>query len=668
MKMKREAICGFVLVLLFLVSVLPMSVSSEAASPAGSSGVQPNVDWWSMLHHDSTRDGYSTSAAPATNQTLWSYTTGGAVESSPAVVNGMVFVGSDDYNVYALNASTGAKIWNYTTGNIVSSSPAVANNEVYIGGWAQNVYALNGSTGAKIWNYSTGTYVFSSPATAYGRVYIGSQFGVYALNASTGKKAWNYTAGAVESSPAVVNGMVFVGSDNDKVYALNASTGALEWSYTTGGEVFSSPAVAGGRVFVGSYDDNVYALNASTGKKLWSYTTGSSVESSPAVAGGRVFVGSDDTKLYALNASTGKQLWSFKTGNYVHSSPAVAGGLVFVGSYDYNVYALNASTGALAWSYATGGMVESSPAVAGDLVVVGSRGGKVYALGPPPYSFTVKAHDITKGTDVSVQITMDGSPTGYTTPHTFTGLMGPQTITVPNTDPNGYPFKQWATGETSTTITVTSNGTDTAYYRTLPSVDVNGTIGITGYKLVFEETMNNSLGSQETVGYYWSFTVNKWNGTLWVATAITGSSTPVSGYVIQAHTKNNLPYYVYVLNSSGSSSVAWGEWLKVSYAFNWNYSGTNYSIACVAKLNVHPGDIAGAASVTFPYLGADGVVNINDMFPIATNWLKSVPAGTNPTSTLARADILGQGIVNINDVTPIAYNWLATWTNTPPPG
>src|SRR5208282_713818 len=47
----------------------------------------------------------------------WSYTTGGTridpVASSPAVANGVVYVGSNDGNVYALNASTGAKLWSY---------------------------------------------------------------------------------------------------------------------------------------------------------------------------------------------------------------------------------------------------------------------------------------------------------------------------------------------------------------------------------------------------------------------------------------------------------------------------------------------------------------------------------------------------------------------------
>ena len=69
--------------------------------------------------------------------------------SSPAVANGVVYVGSDDHNVYALNATTGAKLWNYTTGGYVLSSPAVVNGVVYVGSDDDNVYALNATTGAK---------------------------------------------------------------------------------------------------------------------------------------------------------------------------------------------------------------------------------------------------------------------------------------------------------------------------------------------------------------------------------------------------------------------------------------------------------------------------------------------------------------------------------------
>ena len=90
------------------------------------------------------------------------------------MANGVVYIGSEDDNVYALNASTGAKLWSYDTGNKVESSPAVANGVVYVGTRPGGVDALNASTGALLWSYTTGSVGDSSPAIVNGTLYIGS--------------------------------------------------------------------------------------------------------------------------------------------------------------------------------------------------------------------------------------------------------------------------------------------------------------------------------------------------------------------------------------------------------------------------------------------------------------------------------------------------------------
>jgi outer membrane protein assembly factor BamB len=323
---------------------------------------------------------------------------GSGTPSSPAVVNGVVYFGTYDGIVHAVNASTTYQLWSYT-GATFFSSPAVANGVVYIGSLNDSVYALNASTGEKLWSYATGNAVFSSPAVANGVVYIGSaDNNVYALNASTGAKLWSYATGnAVFSSPAVANGVVYIGSADNNVYALNASTGAKLWSYATGDIVNSSPAVANGVVYFGSDDSNVYALNASTGAKLWSFSTGSNsqsgVEGSPAVANGVVYIGSANGNMYALNASTGAELWSYFTSGSVLTAPAVANGVVYMTADDVgrfgpgtgDMLALNASTGALLWSYSTGISLDSSPSVVdGVLYIAGEailEGNNIYAFG-----------------------------------------------------------------------------------------------------------------------------------------------------------------------------------------------------------------------------------------------------------------------------------------------
>ncbi|HYA60493.1 MAG TPA: PQQ-binding-like beta-propeller repeat protein [Candidatus Acidoferrum sp.] len=110
-----------------------------------------------------------------TGAEVWSYTTGDSVGDVPIVANGIVYVGSLDHNVYALDANTGAKVWSYTTkstlGRLSYSSPAVVNGVVYIG-IDKNISALDAATGAMLWSYTTGNIVESSPAIANGTVYV----------------------------------------------------------------------------------------------------------------------------------------------------------------------------------------------------------------------------------------------------------------------------------------------------------------------------------------------------------------------------------------------------------------------------------------------------------------------------------------------------------------
>ena len=150
------------LVSVFLLSALAGVGKVNAAGPYD----------WPMFRHDLQHTGYSASPAPSTNQTLWNYTTGGFVSSSPAVADGKVYVGSYDNNTYCFDAATGAKVWNFTTGGNMHSSPAVADGKVYACSYDRKVYCLNALTGASIWNFTTGDEVHGSPAVADGTVYI----------------------------------------------------------------------------------------------------------------------------------------------------------------------------------------------------------------------------------------------------------------------------------------------------------------------------------------------------------------------------------------------------------------------------------------------------------------------------------------------------------------
>ncbi|MDD5187099.1 MAG: NosD domain-containing protein, partial [Methanoregula sp.] len=373
-----------------------------------------------MFRNTENRTGvYSDGGTRPGNSLKWNFTAGGDVHSSPVISGGVLYVGSSDGRLYALNASTGLEQWRYSFGAEVFSSPAVANGVVFVGTNDNNLYALNATTGAKIWNFTTGNHIIGSPALADGTVYIGSADNtLYALNPTTGEKLWDTAPGLyLDSSPAVSNGSVFIGSWDYRVYAFNATTGSGLWDYTTGNAIDSSPAVENHTVFIGSDDHNLYALNAMTGAKIWNFTTGGYIYSSPAVSGGVVYVGSDDKNVYALDAVTGAKLWNFSALNAIRSSPAIANGVLYVGSHDGRLYALNATTGEKLWDYLTEEWtwVESSPAVSGGVVYFGGDTDKVYALHQiqPMANFTANVTSGTVQLSVRFTDTSTGSPSAW---------------------------------------------------------------------------------------------------------------------------------------------------------------------------------------------------------------------------------------------------------------
>ncbi len=178
----------------------------------------------------------------------------------------------------------GTLVWSYETGHVIYSSPTVSGSLVYVGSYDDYLYAVDTATGERMWDFETGGRVRSSPAVSDGVVYVGSEDNhLYALDATTGELVWRFETGAwVKSSPTVSGGVVYVGSDDEHLYALEAATGELVWRYNIGADdVDSSPTVSGGVVYIGSDDDYVYALEAATGELVWRYKTGIDVDAPP---------------------------------------------------------------------------------------------------------------------------------------------------------------------------------------------------------------------------------------------------------------------------------------------------------------------------------------------------------------------------------------------------
>jgi outer membrane protein assembly factor BamB len=281
----------------------------------------------------------------------WTGTSGDIGYSSPAIAEGLVAVGTNDgrldvYDLAAVRASVlsgscaapGAcgPLWTAGMGREVHTTPAIVDGVVYIGGRDGRLRAFDarcrtdGGACTPLWVGRTGSdIVNSSPTVADGVVYLGAQNGrLYAwptgcaTDGSVCQPLWTgQTPKRIQASPAVADGIVYIGSGDQRLYAFpvgcRSDGGACDplWrSVRTGtgrGQMVSSPAVANGVVYVGSQgtdqaDGRLWAFPAGCTpvdgvcRPLWrSPSTGAMINSSPAVVDGRVYIASNDGRLYA---------------------------------------------------------------------------------------------------------------------------------------------------------------------------------------------------------------------------------------------------------------------------------------------------------------------------------------------------------------------------------
>jgi outer membrane protein assembly factor BamB len=330
----------------------------------------------SMFRGGETHSGVYPSQGPREfHRVKWIFPTGGRVVSSPVSDGSAIYFGSDDANVYAVDAKTGKQVWQHTTGGPVSGSGSVVDGTLYIMSYDGKLYALDSHSGATKWKFTTAGERHFEAKNLHGILpktqTIADPFDTYL------------------SSPVVAKGVVYFGSGDNNLYAVDAASGELRWKFATGDVVHASPAYADGVVYVGSWDSYFYAVDATTGKEKWRLPTGEDAmvhnqvgfQSSPAVVNGVVYTGCRDANLYAIDAATGKEKWHVnETGSWVITSPAVARGKVIFGTSDSSKYQIaDADTGKLIAEEQGKAYLFSSPAIAGDVVFVGVLNGTLEA-------------------------------------------------------------------------------------------------------------------------------------------------------------------------------------------------------------------------------------------------------------------------------------------------
>ncbi len=236
---------------------------------------------------------------------------------APTVDNKVVYIGSYQGVMLAVNADTGTQLWNYTADASTHPQSVARNGKLWfadqISGPMANVYCLNATTGEEIWKEpimthgepgKSGVTNGVSYSEELDMLFIPSWDGfTYAVNASTGDPIWEFDTKAygAQTGPTIANGKLYFGSigggsyyssqgySNATLFCLDALSGQPIWDYlgsdTWRGNYFS---ITDGVLYASSVDGFLYAFGEGPTKTALSIASSSMISGSEALIKGSV--------------------------------------------------------------------------------------------------------------------------------------------------------------------------------------------------------------------------------------------------------------------------------------------------------------------------------------------------------------------------------------------
>ena len=338
---------------------------------------------------------------------------GGAdYQSSPTVVDGVVYVGAPNRFVYAVDAASGKEIWRFETSGQVSGTPTVAEGRVYFGhqGGDKQFYAVDAKTGQQVWSKPLG-WAWVGASYARGKLFVGTVEGdILCLRASTGEMLWKReTTGGIYPAPATDASKLYTGAWGGHYFGLDQESGEMHWAYYIprgpgGGQAqrnvispdSGAPVLVGDRMFA-SVGGSAFALDTKTGRQIWNYpfnATDGAANVTPATDGKQLIISPKydvngcnlGSRLISLDIETGNKLWEFPAGGGLPGAAIARDKVCFGSSSDIFFRCISAKPEAggvprLLWSYRLDGTVEEScPAIYGNRVFFLAADGYLYGL------------------------------------------------------------------------------------------------------------------------------------------------------------------------------------------------------------------------------------------------------------------------------------------------
>lgn len=200
-----------------------------------------------------------------TGEKVWALETPDQIRCSVTVAKDRAFVAGCDGFFHIVDLKTGTEAGKVDIKSPTQSTPAVMNELVYFGTEQDEFIAVDWKTAKGKWTFSDENgpaSVRGCAAVTPGHVVFGARNRfVYSVDPESGTKNWGVELKAkIDGSPVIVGQRVYVGSTDGRFYTLSLENGEKVWEKQFNGGFVSSPAVAFGKLVVATDRGVVYCL------------------------------------------------------------------------------------------------------------------------------------------------------------------------------------------------------------------------------------------------------------------------------------------------------------------------------------------------------------------------------------------------------------------------
>ncbi len=358
------------------VGIVPLTGQESAA-------VAERADW-PVPRGDPQSTGSTPRTLPDALVVRWEFKADEAIETTPVISEGRVFVADVMGQIYAISQTEGKELWrrNYDTGFL--ASPAVQGEQLVIGDIEGNLYAIDVKSGQELWKTTTDGEINGSAAFHAGNVLVTSQDGqLHCFSMADGSPVWSYqTEDQIRCSPTVGGGRTFLGGCDGQLHVVDLKTGkAIGEPLPLGGPTGSTPAVSGTSAFLPIMDGAVLAFDWQQRKELWRYEDQERPQeyrNSVAVSDKLIIASSQYKQVDAISIETGKLQWRHTLRRRADASPVIAGQDVWIAATDGRLIRLSLADGTdEKWSYEIRGSFLAAPAIAGNELFIADDQGVV---------------------------------------------------------------------------------------------------------------------------------------------------------------------------------------------------------------------------------------------------------------------------------------------------